>query len=52
MDKSQKLKKGEGTPLPKENRYRELVGGIQYLAITVRPDIAHAAALLGIAVAG
>jgi histone deacetylase 1/2 len=47
MDKSQKLKKGEGTPLPKENRYRELVGGIQYLAITVRPDIAHAAALLG-----
>jgi hypothetical protein len=40
------LEKDSGDPLPKENRYRELVGGILYLANTVRPDLLFAAGLL------
>jgi hypothetical protein len=46
LDLSWKLMKGVGDALPKENRYRELVGGILYLANTVRPDLSFAAGLL------
>ena len=46
LDMSWKLQKDGGDPLPKENMYRELVGGILYLANTVRPDISFPAGLL------
>jgi hypothetical protein len=46
LDRSMKLKKTEGKPLPQNNRYRELVGGVLYLSNTTRPDIAYSAALL------
>jgi hypothetical protein len=46
LDTSWRLQKDDGDPLPKENRYRELVGGILYLANTVRPDLSYAAGLL------
>jgi len=47
LDPSVKLAAAEGDYLPLENRYQELVGGILYLANTVRPDISFAAGLLG-----
>jgi hypothetical protein len=40
------LQKDVGDPLPSENRFRELVGGILYLANTVRPDLSYSAGLL------
>jgi transposase InsO family protein len=43
MDTAFQLSAHVGDPLPVGNRYRELVGGIMYLANTVRPDIAFAA---------
>ena len=46
IDRSMKLRKGEGKPLPPDNRYRELVGGVLYLSNTIRPDIAYSASLL------
>ena len=46
LDRSMKLKKAEGKPLPQNNRYRELVGGVLYLSNTTRPDIAYSASLL------
>ena len=46
LDRSMKLKKGEGKPLPENNRFRELVGGVLYLSNTTRPDIAYSASLL------
>ena len=46
LDASWKLQKDVGDPLPSENRFRELVGGILYLANTVRPDLSHSAGLL------
>jgi hypothetical protein len=46
LDRSMKLKKDQGTPLPPNNRYRELVGGVLYLSNTTRPDIAYSASLL------
>jgi hypothetical protein len=47
LDPGMKLKKGDGDPLPPDNRYRELVGGLLYLSTTVRPDISHVSGLLG-----
>lgn len=47
LDPGMKLRKGDGEPLPPDNRYRELVGGLLYLSTTVRPDIAHVSGLLG-----
>jgi hypothetical protein len=38
---------GSGTELPEGNRYAELVGSLQYLANTTRPDIAQSVGLLG-----
>jgi hypothetical protein len=37
---------GAGSPLPEGHRYLELVGSLQYLANTTRPDISHAVSLL------
>jgi hypothetical protein len=37
---------GAGTPLPEGHRYLELVGSLQYLATTTRPDIAQAVGVL------
>ena len=37
---------GAGTPLPEGHRYVELVGSLQYLATTTRPDIAQAVGVL------
>ena len=47
LDPGMKLKKDDGDPLPPDNRYRELVGGLLYLSTTVRPDISHVSGLLG-----
>jgi hypothetical protein len=47
LEPSGKMKKGDGEPLPSDNRYRELVGGLLYLSITVGPDIAYVAGVLG-----
>jgi hypothetical protein len=47
LDPGMKLKKDDGDPLPADNRYRELVGGLLYLSTTVRPDISHVSGLLG-----
>ena len=48
LDPSMNLKKAEGEPLPNDNRYRELVGGLLYLSTTVRPDLAYVSGLLGL----
>lgn len=40
------MSKDSGVPLPIDNRYRELVGKILYLANTVRPDLAFIAGVL------
>ena len=37
---------GAGTLLPDGNRYAELIGSLQYLANTTRPDVSQAVALL------
>jgi hypothetical protein len=37
---------GSGTPLPEGHRYLELIGSLQYLANTTRPDISQAVSLL------
>jgi hypothetical protein len=37
---------GSGSPLPEGHRYLELVGSLQYLANTTRPDICNAVSLL------
>jgi hypothetical protein len=37
---------GAGTPLPEGHRYLELVGSLQYLATTTRPDRAQAVGVL------
>ena len=47
LDPGMKLHKGDSDPLPSDNRYRELVGGLLYLSTTVRPDISHVSGLLG-----
>jgi hypothetical protein len=47
LDPGMKLRKDDGDPLPPDNRYRELVGGLLYLSTTVRPDISHVSGLLG-----
>jgi hypothetical protein len=36
---------GSGSPLPEGHRYLELVGPLQYLASTTRPNISHAVSL-------
>ena len=38
MDPNVKLVPGQGEPLRNQGRYRQLVGGLNYLTIT-RPDI-------------
>lgn len=45
LDPGVKLKRGDGEPLPQDNRYRELVGGLLYISIPVRPDIGHVSGL-------
>lgn len=47
LDPGMKLKRDDGEPLPLENRYRELVGGLLYLSTTIRPDISYVSGLLG-----
>jgi len=37
---------GAGMPLPEGHRYLELIGSLQYLATTTRPDIAQAVGVL------
>lgn len=46
METGLKLTKGSGVPLPSDNRYRELVGKVLYLANTVRPDLSYIAGVL------
>jgi Reverse transcriptase (RNA-dependent DNA polymerase)/gag-polypeptide of LTR copia-type/GAG-pre-integrase domain len=41
-----RLSRESGEPLPADNRYRELVGKVLYLANTVRPDLAYIAGVL------
>jgi len=38
--------RGAGKLLPKRNRYEELLGSLNYLAITTRPDISNAVSIL------
>jgi hypothetical protein len=37
---------GSGVPLPEGHRYLELIGSLQYLSTTTRPDISQAVGML------